>query len=131
MSPTPGTDNSGAAAIIKSYCKADLRKQYTGAALDIGFVPSNIDSENAILAISGLIKGFVLLGGCFMQIDTTDADILRDAQKHPEDVYKRQDALCAEADSIIAQNAEDVRRGRENGMKQGLIDRLDVYKRQI
>lgn len=84
MSPTPGTDNSGAAAIIKSYCKADLRKQYTGAALDIGFVPSNIDSENAILAISGLIKGFVLLGGCFMQIDTTDADTLREAQKHPE-----------------------------------------------
>lgn len=56
LSPTPGTDYSGAAAIIKSYCKADLRKQYTGAALDIGFVPSNIDSENAISALAGLIK---------------------------------------------------------------------------
>lgn len=41
------------------------------------------------------------------------------------------DALCAEADSIIAQNAEDVRRGRENGMKQGLIDRLLLDKSRI
>lgn len=84
MSPTPGTDHSGAAAIIKSYCKADLRKQYTGAALDLGFVPSNIDSENAISAISGLIKGFVALGGCFMQIDTVNAGVLIEAQKNPE-----------------------------------------------
>ena len=41
------------------------------------------------------------------------------------------DARCAEADSIIAQNAEDVRRGRENGMKQGLIDRLLLDKSRI
>ena len=84
MSPTPGTDHNGAAAVIKSYCKADLRKQYTGAALDIGFVPSSTDSENAISALSGLIKGFVRLGGCFMQIDTVSADVLIEAQKNPE-----------------------------------------------
>ena len=84
LSPTPGTDHSGVAAIIKSYCKADLRKQYTGAALDIGFVPSNIDSENAISALAGLIKGFVKLGGSFMQIDTVNSEVLIDAQKHPE-----------------------------------------------
>lgn len=84
LSPTPGTNHCGAAAIIKSYCKADLRKQHTGAALDIGFIPSNLDSENAIIAISGLIKGFVKLGGFFMQIDTVDAKTLRDAQAHPE-----------------------------------------------
>lgn len=84
MSPTPGTDHSGAAAIIKSYCKADLRKQYTGAALDIGFVPSNIDSENAVSALGGLIKAFVRLGGSFMQIDTVNADVLIEAQKNPE-----------------------------------------------
>lgn len=84
MSPTPGTDISGATAIIKSYCKADLKKQYTGAALDISFVQSNMDGENAIVAIGGLIKAFVRLGGCFMQIDTVSADMLREAQKNPE-----------------------------------------------
>ena len=84
LSPTPGTDKNGAAAIIKSYCKPDLRKQHTGAALDIGFIPSNLDSENAITAISGLIMGFVNLGGFFMQIDTVDRQVLLDAQAHPE-----------------------------------------------
>lgn len=84
LSPTPGTNRCGAAAVIKSYCKADLRKQHSGAALDIGFIPSNLDSENAIIAIGGLIKGFLKLGGFFMQIDTEDAQTLIDAQKHPE-----------------------------------------------
>ena len=84
LSPTPGTNHCGAAAIIRSYCKADLRKQHSGAALDLGFIPSNLDSENAIVAIGGLIKGFLKLGGFFMQIDTEDADTLIDAQKHPE-----------------------------------------------
>ena len=84
MSPTPGTDISGATAIIKSYCKADLKKQYTGAALDISFVQSNMEGENALTALVGLIKAFVRLGGCFMQIDTVSADMLREAQKNPE-----------------------------------------------
>ncbi len=83
LSPTPGTDTSGAAAIIQSYCKADLKKQHTGAALDIGFIPSNIDSDNAISAIVGLIKGFVRLGGYFMQMDTVDRATLIEAQKNP------------------------------------------------
>lgn len=84
MSPTPGTDHNGATAVIKSYCKADLRKQYTGAALDIGFIPSNMDCENAIAAFCGLIKSFVMLGGSFMQMDTINADTLIEAQKNPE-----------------------------------------------
>ena len=84
MSPTPGTEHSGVAAAIKSYCKADFKKQYTGAALDVGFVPQNMDGENAIAALCGLIKGFVKLGGSFMQIDIVNAEVLTDAQKHPE-----------------------------------------------
>ena len=83
-SPTPGTDKNGAAAIIKSYCKADLVRQHTGAALDIGFIPSSIGSDNAVPALSGLIMGFVKLGGFFMQIDTVDKNTLIDAQKNPE-----------------------------------------------
>ncbi len=84
LSPTPGTDHSGALAVIKSYCKADLKKQYTGAALDLAFIPSNLDSENAITSLIGMIKGFVLLGGYFMQIDTTEKSLLIEAQKEPE-----------------------------------------------
>lgn len=84
LSPTPGTDRDGATAIIRSYCKADLSKQGTGAALDIGLIPAGADRENAVTDAVGLIKGFAALGGFFMQIDTVDRNVLIEAQKNPQ-----------------------------------------------
>jgi formate C-acetyltransferase len=84
FSPTPGTDKEGATAIIKSYCKADLRRTVSGAALDIKLLPSAVNGENGTEAIISLIKGFVTLGGHFMQLDIADTQLLKEAQKHPE-----------------------------------------------
>ena len=83
-SPTPGTDKAGATAIIRSYCKADLAKLPTGAALDIKLLPSSVSGEDGVSAIVSLIRGFVKLGGFFMQPDVVDVSVLRDAQKNPE-----------------------------------------------
>ena len=83
-SPTPGSDREGATAIIRSYAAADLTKQVTGAALDIKLLPDSVDGDEGLDAIVGLMRGFVLLGGFFMQPDVADASILRDAQAHPE-----------------------------------------------
>ncbi|MHB1485261.1 MAG: glycine radical domain-containing protein [Saccharofermentanales bacterium] len=87
MSPTPGTNISGATAIIKSYCKADLKKQSCGAALDISLYPTSVRGENGLNALIGLIDGFVSLGGFFMQLDVIDSETLRKAQENPQD-YK-------------------------------------------
>ena len=84
LSPTPGTDQNGATAIIKSYCKADLAKQKTGAALDIGLVPAGATRENTTTAICALIRGFAALGGFFMQIDTVSRALLEEAQRDPQ-----------------------------------------------
>ncbi len=84
FSPTPGTDKEGATAIIKSYCKADLKRTVSGAALDIKLLPSAVNGENGIEAIISLIKGFVALGGHFMQLDIADTELLKEAQEHPE-----------------------------------------------
>ena len=86
-SPTPGTDIAGATAVIKSYCKANLRKQVNGSALDVKLFPSTVQGKNGITALIALMKGFVKLGGFFMQLDVMDAEVLRLAQEHPED-YK-------------------------------------------
>ncbi len=85
FSPTPGTDKEGATAIIKSYCKADLKRTVSGAALDIKLLPSVVNGEKGIEAIITLIKGFAMLGGHFMQLDIADAELLKKAQKNPED----------------------------------------------
>ena len=84
-SPTPGSDKEGATAIIRSYCKAPLHLLATGAALDIKLLPSTVTGEDGIEALISLMRGFVNLGGFFMQPDVVDASILREAQAHPED----------------------------------------------
>lgn len=84
-SPTPGTDREGATAIIRSYCKADLTELATGAALDIKLLPSSVEGEEGLQALIALIRGFVSLGGFFMQPDVVDASLLRAAQEHPEE----------------------------------------------
>ncbi len=84
-SPTPNTDKKGATAIIRSYCKADLSKLATGAALDIKLLPSSVEGEDGLQALIALIRGFISLGGFFMQPDVVDAALLREAQEHPEE----------------------------------------------
>ena len=83
-SPTPGTDINGATGIIRSYCKCNLRRMVTGAALDIKLIPSNVSGEDGLQALISLMRGFAALGGCFMQLDVVDASVLKEAQKHPE-----------------------------------------------
>ncbi len=84
-SPTPGTDLRGATAVIRSYCKADLTRMVTGAALDIRLLPGDVKGEEGLDALCALMRGFVALGGFFMQPDIADAAVLREAQEHPED----------------------------------------------
>jgi formate C-acetyltransferase len=86
-SPTPGTDAQGATAVIRSYCKIDHAALATGAALDVRLLPTSVEGEIGLQALMGLMRGFVSLGGFFMQLDVADAALLREAQANPED-YK-------------------------------------------
>ena len=83
-SPTPGTDREGATAMIRSYCRADHSLLASGSALDLKLLPSHVDGEEGLDALVALIRGFLELGGFFMQPDVVDASLLREAQKHPE-----------------------------------------------
>ena len=86
-SPSPGTDRTGATAIIKSYCKPHLEWQTNGAALDVKLHPTATRGEDGIQGLMGLMRGFLELGGFFMQLDILDARVLEEAQKNPE-AYK-------------------------------------------
>ena len=84
-SPTPGTDTEGATAVIKSYAKADLSKMVTGTALDLRLMPKVLEGQKGITALKALIKGFVELGGYFVQLDTVSTKTLKKAQQNPQD----------------------------------------------
>ena len=59
----------------------------TGAALDLRLSPQTLIGNNGIVALKSLIKGFVNLGGYFLQIDTVSAQTLKKAQENPKE-YK-------------------------------------------
>ncbi|MBE6586300.1 MAG: hypothetical protein E7645_07240, partial [Ruminococcaceae bacterium] len=114
-SPTPGTDREGVTAMIRSYCRADLRRMVTGAALDCKLLPSSVTGEDGLNALVALMRGFVKEGGFFIQPDVADAKILREAQEHPENYQTlsvrvsgwnaRFVTLCREwQDMVIGQN---------------------------
>lgn len=83
-SPTPGSDREGATAVIRSYCKIDHSRLVSGSALDLKLLPDSVKGEDGISALVSLMRGFVSLGGFFMQPDVTDAAVLKEAQKCPE-----------------------------------------------
>ena len=85
LSPTPGSDEKGATAVIRSYCKIDLPRLACGAALDVTLLPGTVKGPHGVDAITGLIRGFAALGGFFMQMDVTDPAVLRKAQEHPDE----------------------------------------------
>jgi len=114
-SPTPGTDREGATAMIRSYCKAPHTRLSCGSALDIRLLPSSVEGEDGISSLVALVRGFVALGGFFMQPDVADVAILRAAQEYPEDYQTlsvrvsgwnaRFVTLCKEwQDMVIEQN---------------------------
>ena len=84
ISPTPSTDCKGATAIIRSCCKADYTELRGGTTLDIRLDPTCVNGAEGLEAIEGLLRGFCTLGGYFMQVDVVDTEVLREAQKHPE-----------------------------------------------
>ena len=84
-SPTPNTAKEGATAIIRSYAKADLTKFASGCALDLKLLPTNVEGCDGLQALKGLIRGFINLGGFFMQPDVVDTEILRKAQENPSE----------------------------------------------
>lgn len=86
-SPTPGTDFAGATSVIRSYCKAELSAQTCGAALDLRIFPETLRGEEGLVGLKSLLRGFVRLGGFFLQPDCVDAETLRAAQADPE-AYK-------------------------------------------
>ncbi len=84
MSATPGTDLAGATALVRSYCRLDLSKQTTGAALDLKLTPSAVKGEAGTMALASLLATFAELGGFFLQPDVVDGETLRRAQEEPE-----------------------------------------------
>ena len=83
MSPVQGADRNGPTAVLKSAAKMD-HVRTGGTLLNQKFTPSLLESEKGVENLMHLVRSYFTLGGHHVQFNVVSAEILRDAQTHPE-----------------------------------------------
>jgi pyruvate formate-lyase/glycerol dehydratase family glycyl radical enzyme len=84
VGPSAGMDRSGITAVLQSVSQLDFTGTPNGAVLDITLHPSAVKGDDGLDAFVALIRTFFARGGYALQFNVFDADMLRDAQRHPE-----------------------------------------------
>ena len=83
-SPAFGADKEGPTAAIKSVVSANLWRYVTGCPIDMQVNSNETFGDSGLKRLCGLIKSFLDLGGIMLTITGTNAEMLCDAQKHPD-----------------------------------------------
>jgi len=83
ISPVQGADRKGPTAVLKSASKMD-HVRTGGTLLNQKFTPHILADEDGIAKLAHLIRSYFKLDGHHIQLNVVSADMLRDAQKHPE-----------------------------------------------
>lgn len=84
MSPTLGANHKGVTAAILTITSFDMMRIQLNASIDAAISASAAKGDDGLEAMFALLDTFVKLGGQAMQINMTDAETLRKAQKNPE-----------------------------------------------
>jgi formate C-acetyltransferase len=83
-SPSPGADRRGPTAVLQSAAKLDAVLASNGAILNLKFHPSALRGEGQLRKFVALLRSFVDLKGMQVQFNILSAEVLREAQLHPE-----------------------------------------------
>ena len=84
MSATIGQDRRGITSLINSVTKIDATGLCYGCPFDYILHPSAVKGDDGLDAMLGLLRTFMKRGGYGFQGNVQDANMLRDAQLHPE-----------------------------------------------
>jgi formate C-acetyltransferase len=84
ISPVHGRDRQGATAVAKSVGKLDMQRVPHGAVLNQRFHPSLIEGDDKLALFVQYLRSYMDLGGWHTQLNVVTSDILRDAQRHPD-----------------------------------------------
>ena len=83
ISPSQGVDLNGPTAVIKSASKMD-HLLTGGTLLNMKFTPRVLSGNKGLDSLTQLIRSYFILDGHHIQFNVIDADVLREAQKNPE-----------------------------------------------
>ncbi len=84
ISPVQGADRNGPTAVIRSVSKMDHAKT-GGTLLNMKFSPKALEGEEGLRKFVALIRTYFRLGGHHVQFNVVSAEVLREAQRRPEE----------------------------------------------
>jgi formate C-acetyltransferase len=84
MSPSQGADRKGPTAIIKSVGRLNVESMSLGMAHNFKLVHGCLETQEGRAGLVSLLKTASVLGNGQMQFNYVDDNMLRDAQRHPE-----------------------------------------------
>lgn len=86
-SPDGGTDHDGPTAVLKSVSKINHEVHTSGTLLNMRLDPASVEGDLGLRRISQIIHTFVDLNIYHIQFNVVNSEVLRCAQKNPEE-YK-------------------------------------------
>ncbi|MBZ5856956.1 pyruvate formate lyase family protein [Flavihumibacter profundi] len=84
LSAMPGTDTNGPTALVMSAAKAQDPVKYTATHMNMKVQPDQLKSRKGRDQVLSLVKTYFDNDGYHIQFNCLDTEMLRDAQKHPE-----------------------------------------------
>jgi len=84
ISPVQGMDRKGITAVFRSVTKIDWDKT-GGALLNMRLTPDLVEGEENIKKLAQLLRVFFRMGGHHIQFNVVSTELLREAQKRPQD----------------------------------------------
>lgn len=93
-SPVLGRNYGGITAAILSVTKIDATLFCGDACLDAALLPSAVQGDDGLQAFYGVLKTFMNRGGHAIHFNVFNPDMLREAQKHPEQYKDLQIRVC-------------------------------------
>jgi formate C-acetyltransferase len=94
ISPTMGMDVNGVTALIKSVTRIDSAMFPGDFPLDVMLHPATVQGEEGLAAMRTLLKVYMAKHGIAIHFNIFDADVLLEAQKHPEKYEGLQVRVC-------------------------------------
>jgi len=94
ISPTMGMDTNGVTALVQSVTRIDSAQFPGDFPLDVMMHPATVAGADGLAAMRTLLKTYLNKHGIAIHFNIFDANILLDAQKHPEKYEGLQVRVC-------------------------------------
>ncbi|THD55985.1 formate C-acetyltransferase [Enterobacteriaceae bacterium ML5] len=85
LSPMLGQDHEGPTAVLKSVSKLDNTLLSNGTLLNVKFTPSTLEGQQGLNKLADFLGAFTRLKLQHIQFNVVNAELLREAQKRPQD----------------------------------------------